>query len=191
MKFLVLPSLDEILSNLYVYVKILAITIQHVCSNKTLLVWSIWPNLSQTLHKTPCYGHGSHLWRANGRGLYLALTTKFPTWCVEGVSVGTAYWRKSVVCDRVGLLQGVNLWNKGNIIWIMVLMYNKIISHKISATWDTWDVWMCPKPFDNRYINHWIFFGRTWKKLSRGNCYTTDSQTRIYIYMKIQLSKTI
>ena len=72
--------------------------------------------------------------------------------------------------------------NKGNIIWIMVLMYNKIISHKISATRDTWDVWMCPKPFGNRYINHWIFFIRTWKKLSRGNCYTTDSQTHTYIY---------
>ena len=84
MKFLVLPFLDEILSNLFVYVNILAITIQQVCSNKTLLVWSIWPNLSQTLRKTPCYGPGSQLWRANGRGLYLALTTKFPTWCVEG-----------------------------------------------------------------------------------------------------------
>ena len=90
MKFLVLSFLDEILSNLFVCVKILAIIIQQVCSNKTLLVWSIWPNLSQTHHKTPCYGPGSQLWRANGRGLYLALTTKFPTWCVEGVSVGTA-----------------------------------------------------------------------------------------------------
>ena len=70
----------------------------------------------------------------------------------------------------------------------MVLMYNIIISHKISATRDTWwDVWMCPKPFDNRYINHWIFFRRTWKKLSRGNCYTTDSQT--HIYMKIKCRK--
>ena len=158
MTFLVLPFLDEILSNLFVYVNILAITIQQVCSNKTLLVWSIWPNLSQTLHKTPCYGPGSQLWRANGRGLYLALTTKFPTWCVERVSVGTASWRKSVVCRRGGLPQGVNQWNKGNIIWIMAVMYNKIISHKISATRYRWDVWMCPKPFDNRYINHWIFF---------------------------------
>ena len=107
MKFLVLPFLDEILSNLFVYVNILAITIQQVCSNKTLLVWSIWPNLSQTTHKTPCYGPGSQLWRANGRGLYLALTTKFPTWCVERVSVGTASWRRSVVCHRGGLPQGV------------------------------------------------------------------------------------
>ena len=130
MKFLVLPFVGEILSNLFVYVNILAITIQQVCSNKTLLVWSIWPNLSHTLHKTPYYGPGSQLWHANGRGLYLALTTKFPTWCVEGVSVGTASWRKSVVCHRGGLPQGVNQWNKGNIIWIMVLMYNKIISDK-------------------------------------------------------------
>ena len=111
---------------------ILAITIQQVCSNKTLLVWSIWPNLAQTLHKTPYYGPGSQLWRANDRGLYLALTTKFPTWCVEGVSVGTASWRQSVVCHRGGLPQGVNQWNKGNIIWIMVLMYKK-----------------CTKPFTN------------------------------------------
>ena len=157
-EFFVLPFHDEILSNLFVYVNILAITIQQVSNNKTLLVWSIWPNLFQTLHKTPCYGPGSQLWRANGRGLYLALTTKFPTWCVEGVSVGRASWRKSVVCHRGGLPQGVNHWNKVNIIWIMVLMYNKIISHTISATQDTWDVWMYPKPFDNRSINHWIFF---------------------------------
>ena len=189
MKFLVLPILDEIMSNLFVYVNILAITIQQVCSNKTLLVWSIWSNLSPTLHKTPCYGPGSQLWRANGTSLHLALTTKFPTWCVEGVRVGTAYWRKSVACDRGGLPQGVNQWNKGNIIWIMVLLYNKIVSHTISATRDTWDVWMCPRAFDNRYIKHWILFSRTWKKLSRGNCYTTDSQT--HIYMQIQMWKTI
>ena len=62
MTFLVLPFLDEILSNLFVYVNILAIKIQQVCSNKTLLVWSIWPNLSQTLHKTPCYGPGIEAW---------------------------------------------------------------------------------------------------------------------------------
>ena len=93
---------------------------QQVCSNKPFLVWRIWQNLSQTLHKTTCYGPGSHLWRANGRGLYLSLTTKFPTWCVEGVSVGTASWRKSVVCYRGGIPQGVNQWNKGNIIWIRV-----------------------------------------------------------------------
>ena len=137
----------------------------------------ICPKLST---KHPAMGLGSQLWRANGRGLYLALTTKFPTWCVERVSVGTASWRKSVVCHRGGLPQGLNQWNIGNIIWIMVLMYNKIISHRISATRDTWDVWRCPKPFDNRYINHWIFFSRTLKKLSRGNCYTTDSKTHIY-----------
>ena len=107
MKFLVLPFLDEILSNLFVYVNIFAITIQQVYSNKTLLICSIWPNLSQTHRKTPCYEPGSQLWCANGRGLYLALTTKFPTWCVDGVSVGTASWRKSVVCDRGGLPQGV------------------------------------------------------------------------------------
>ena len=189
LKFLVLPILDEIMSNIFVYVNILAITIQQVCSNKTLLVWSIWSNLSPTLHKTPCYGPGSQLWRANGTSLHLALTTKFPTWCVEGVRVGTAYWRKSVACDRGGLPQGVNQWNKGNIIWIMVLLCNKIVSHTISATRDTWDVWMCPRAFDNRYIKHWILFSRTWKKLSRGNCYTTDSQT--HIYMKIQMWKTI
>ena len=108
MKFLVLPFLDEILSNLFVCVNILAIIIQQVCSNKTILVWSIWPNLSQTLHKTPCYGPGSQLWRANGRGLYLALTTKFPTWCVEGVSVGTALLK-----DVCGLRQGwFTTWGK-------------------------------------------------------------------------------
>ena len=63
MTFLVLPFLDEILSNLFVYMNLLGITIQQVCSNKTLLVWIIWPNLSQTLHKKHCYGPGSQLWR--------------------------------------------------------------------------------------------------------------------------------
>ena len=76
-KFLVLTFFLEILSNLFVYVNILAITIQQVCSNKILLVWSIWPQLSQIIHTTPCCGPGSQLWCANGRGLYLALTTKF------------------------------------------------------------------------------------------------------------------
>ena len=181
MKFLILPFLDEILSNLFVYLNILAITIRQVCSNKPFLVWRIWQNLSQTLHKTPCYGPGSHLWRTNGRGLYLSLTTKFPTWCVEGVSVGTASWRKSVVCHRGGIPQGVNQWNKGNIIWSRVLLCSKIISHNIWATGATWDVWMCPKSFDNRY-NHWILFNQTWMNLSRGNCYTIDSQTHIYVW---------
>ena len=148
--------------------------------------FEVFGHFPHTLHKTPCYGPGSQLWRANGRGLYLALTTKFSTCCVQRVSVGTASWRKSVVCHRGGLPQGVNQWNKGDIIFSMVLLYNKSISHKIAATWDTWDVWMCPKPFDNRYINHWILFSRTWKKLSRGNCYTTDSK---HTYMKIQMSK--
>ena len=37
-KFLVLPFLDGILSNLFVYVNILAITIQQVCSKKNPLV---------------------------------------------------------------------------------------------------------------------------------------------------------
>ena len=154
MKFLVLPFLDEILSNLFVYLNILAITIQQVCSNKAFLVWNIWQNLSQTLHKTPCYGLGSHLWRANGSGLYLALTTKFPTWCVERGQCGNSFMKE--VC---GLPQGwCTTWDKsvkkGNIIWIRVLLYSKIISHKISATRDTWDVWMCPKSFDKSQQVH-------------------------------------
>ena len=57
-KFLVLTILDKILSNLFVYVNKLAITIQQVCSYKTLLVWSIWPNLAQTLQKHPAMGLG-------------------------------------------------------------------------------------------------------------------------------------
>ena len=104
MKFLVLPFLDKILSNIFVYMNILAIITQQVRSNKTLLVWSIWPNLSQTLHKTPCYGPGSELWRANGRGLYLAPTTKFPTWCVSRVSVGPH--TDSFMKEVCGLPQG-------------------------------------------------------------------------------------
>ena len=128
MKFLVLSFLDEILSNLFVYVNILAITIQQVCSDKTLLVCSICPNLSQTLHKTPCYG---------------------PRWL-----------------------------NKGNIIWIMVLMYNNIISHKISATHEIDAMCECAQShLSTGALTTW------------GNCYTTDSQT--HIYMKIKLSKTI
>ena len=122
MKFLILSFFDEILSNLFVYMNIMAITIQQVCSNKTLLVWNIWQDLSKSLHKTPCYGPGSQLWHGNGRGLYLAQTTEFQTWCVEGVSVGTASWRKSVVCHRGGIPQGVNQWNKQKIIWNRVLL---------------------------------------------------------------------
>ena len=119
MNFLVLAFLDEILTNRFVYVDILVFTIQQVCSNKTLLVWSSWPNLSLTLHKTPWYGPGSQLWRANGRGLYLALTTKFPTWCVEGSvwgqlnegSLGSATWvvyHKGYISERKGIPFG--LW---------------------------------------------------------------------------------
>ena len=58
MKFLVLSFLDEILSNLFVYVNILAITVQQVCSNKTLLVWSIWPNYPKLSTKHPAMGLG-------------------------------------------------------------------------------------------------------------------------------------
>ena len=65
MIFLVLPFLDEILSNLFAYMNILSITTQQVCSYKTLLVWNVWQNLSKTLYNTLCYGSGSQLWRVN------------------------------------------------------------------------------------------------------------------------------
>ena len=136
MKFLILPFLDEILSNLFVWMNILAITIQQICSYKTLLVWNIWQNVSQTFHKTPSYGPGSELWPANGRGLYLTPTTEFPTWCVEAVSAGAGSWRTSVVCHRGGIPQGVCQLKKGSFILNRVMLYTKIISHEDSATRD-------------------------------------------------------
>ena len=189
MKFLVLPFVDEILSNLFAYVNILVITIQQVCSNKTLLVWSIWPNLSQTLHKAPYYGPGSQLWRANGRGLYLAQTTKFPTWCVEVVSVGTASWRKYVVCHRGGLPQGVNQWNKGNIIWIMVLMYNKIISDKKFQQLEIHEMCECAQSHlttGTLTIGYFsVGHGRSCREV------IVTQLTHKHTYMKIKISKTI
>ena len=122
--------------NLFVWMNILAITIQQICSYKTLLVWNIWQNVSQTFHKTPSYGPGSQLWLANGRDLYLTPTTEFPTWYVEGVSAGTGSWRASVVCHRGGIPQGVSQLNKGTFILNRVMLYTKIISHKVSATRD-------------------------------------------------------
>ena len=101
---------------------------KQVSTNKTILVWNIRQHLSHNLHKTPCYGSGRQLWCVNGRSLYLAPTTKFPTWRVERVSVGTALWKKYVISHRVGIPLGISQWNLGNIIWIRVLRFSKIIS---------------------------------------------------------------
>ena len=81
-------------------------------SNKTLLVWNIWQNLSQTVHKTPCYRSGRQLWCANGRGLNLAPTTEFPTWLYWGGQCGDRFMME--VCGMPdGWYTPRGKWNKG------------------------------------------------------------------------------
>ena len=47
--------LGEIFSNTFMYMNILAITIQQVYSHKNSPIWTIWHSLSQNLHHPPCY----------------------------------------------------------------------------------------------------------------------------------------
>ena len=155
MKFLILPFLGEILSNLFVRMNILAITIQQTCSYKTLLVWNIWQNVSQTFHKTPSCGPGSQLWLANGRGLYLTPTTEFPTWCVEGVSaqshLTTSTLKHQIVFNQIlKKLSGGNCYTidththifmKKLISITIQLFYSWIVFEIDILVWFTWNNW--------------------------------------------------
>ena len=123
--------------------------------------------MSQTFHKTPSYGPGSQLLLANGRCLYLTPTTEFPTWCVEGVSAGTGSWRASVVCHRGGIPHWVSQWNKGTFIQNRIMLYTKIISHKVSATRDRYV--SVRSHLTTSTPKHQILFNQILKKLSGGN----------------------